>query len=186
MKMIEKLKKETRELHEQIEEKNLAKHILDHNIDLETYKLLLLQNYRAYSTTESEIKKFLPLYSGKKHLELQKDLEQLGVPVESSFKNDTFRCHSPAEALGAAYVVEGSALGGMVLAKNLEKCTALKEIDRHYFFSGDKENLLDWKNFKQELEQFDFSETQEQEAIDKAKDTFRFFSAVFEKEYQVS
>lgn len=183
--MIEKLRQETRKLHEEIEGKNPANKILDRTIDLESYKLLLLNNYRAYSTTETEIKKFWPLYLGKKHLELQKDLKQLGISVDSPVKNDTFECHSRAEALGAAYVVEGSALGGMVLAKNLKNCAALKRIERHYFFSGDKENLQDWRNFKRELEQYKFSKTEEKEAIEKAKDTFKFFSTVFEQEYQV-
>lgn len=184
--MIERLKIETRDLHEQIEEKNKAKQIMDHSIGLDAYKLLLRENFWAYSKTETEIQRFLPNFSGKKHLQLQKDLEQLGVPVEIPSKSDTFECRSYAEALGAAYVVEGSALGGMVLAKNLKKCVALQEIEKHHFFNGDKENLQDWKIFKEELEQYDFTIAEEQEAVEKAKDTFRFFYAVFEGAQKVN
>lgn len=183
--MIKKLKEETRELHEQIEDKNLAKQIMDHSIDLETYKLLLLQNYLAYRETENEIKKFLPAYGAKKHLQLKKDLEQLNVPTEVDVNSSRFVCHSTAEALGAAYVVEGSALGGLVLAKNLGKCLKLSGVEQHYFFGGDKENLNDWKSFKEELERYDFSEAEEAEAIEKAKDTFRFFETVFDKDLQI-
>ena len=74
MEMIQRLKEATRELHEQVEAQNLAKQIMDHSIDLETYKLLLLQNFTAYQATETAIKQVLPEYSGKKHKQLQKDL----------------------------------------------------------------------------------------------------------------
>lgn len=186
MELIKKLKEETRVLHEQIEEQNLAKQIMDHSIDVETYKLLLLQNYIAYRETETEIKKFLPAYTGKKHLQLKQDLEQLQVPTEIPLENAIFECHSTAEALGAAYVVEGSALGGLLLAKNIKKCTALANIDRHYFFNGEKANLQDWNSFKEELEGHNFSKAEEQEAIEKAKDTFRFFERVFNMDLMVT
>ena len=183
--MIKKLKEETRELHEQIEEENLAGQIMNHSIDRETYKLLLLQNFIAYRQTETEIKKFLPHYKGSKHLQLKKDLEHLEVSTDIPSKNGIFECHSKAEALGAAYVVEGSALGGMVLAKNIEKCSALKEIETHHFFNGKKENIQDWKSFQEELKQHNFTETEEHEAVEKAKETFRFFGSIFRKNYQL-
>lgn len=184
--MIKILKEETRELHEQIEDQNLAKKIMDHSIDLPTYKLLLLQNYLAYRETENEIKKHLPNYSTNKHLQLKKDLDRLNVSTAIPAKNAVFECRSTAEALGAAYVVEGSALGGMLLAKNLEKCSKLDEVDQHYFFNGNKENLEDWNNFKKELENYPFSKAEEAEAIEKAKATFRFFEKVFKMELPVA
>lgn len=184
--MIKKLKEETRELHEQIEDQNLAKHIMDQSIDLPTYKLLLLQNYLAYRETETQIKNHLPDYNTNKHLQLKKDLDQLNVSTEIPAENVNFECHSTAEALGAAYVVEGSALGGMLLAKNLEKCSNLKEVDQFHFFNGNKENLNTWKNFKEELESYPFSKTEEAEAIAKAKATFLFFEKVFEMKLPVA
>jgi heme oxygenase len=185
MKIIEKLKEETRELHEQIEDKNLAQKIMNHSIDLTTYKLLLLQNYLAYRETEIEIQKYLPHYEGKKHQQLKQDLQQLGLTSEIPSKNGIFECHSKAEALGAAYVVEGSALGGMVLAKNLQKCAALDEIRHHYFFNGDKNNMLAWKEFKEELEKYPFTPSEEKMAVEKAKDTFRFFESILSRDYNL-
>lgn len=183
--MIEKLKEETRELHEQIEDKNLARQIMNHSIDLETYKLLLLQNYLAYRHTETEIQRFVANYEGKKHLQLRQDLDQLGLSGEILFEGALFKCHSKAEALGAAYVVEGSALGGMVLAKNIKNCSALDHIERHFFFNGNKENLEDWKSFKQELENYSFSGAEEKQAVEKAKETFLFFESIFDREFQL-
>lgn len=184
--MIERLKEETRDLHEQIEDKNLASRIMDHTIDLNTYKLLLLQNYLAYLQTETEIKKFLPQYKGSKHLQIKQDLEQLNVSTKSPSKNDSFECHSMPEALGAAYVVEGSALGGMVLAKNIDKCPALEGVNRHFFFNGEKQNIKDWQEFKKQIEKCTFTKEEESVVIEKAKETFRFFERIFDSEYRLS
>ncbi|MHA6281037.1 biliverdin-producing heme oxygenase [Salinimicrobium sp. CAU 1759] len=183
MMMTAKLKAETQELHDQIEEKNLARQIMDGSIDLETYKLLLLQNYIAYKHTETEIHRFLPNYTGSKHLQLRRDLENLEMTTAIPPKNVDFQCNSPAEALGAAYVVEGSALGGMVLAKKLKNCPALEGLPAQNFFNGDKENLKEWRNFKEQLEHYPFSQSEEVEAIQKAKDTFRFFEKIFDLEF---
>lgn len=184
--MIKKLKEETRELHERIEDQNLAKQIMDHTIDLETYKLLLLQNYLAYRETEAQIKRFLPDYPAKKHLQLHQDLEHLGVPVNIPVENVTFECNSKAEAIGAAYVVEGSALGGLVLAKNIQKCENLNHVSQHHFFNGDKENLKDWNYFRTQLEEFSFTEQEERQALEKAKATFLFFENIFQRRLEVA
>ncbi|MDT0649756.1 biliverdin-producing heme oxygenase, partial [Autumnicola edwardsiae] len=112
--MLTDLREATTELHRQIEEENTAGRIMDHSISMEEYKNLLFQNYVAYAISEKEISAQLSGYKGTKHKELEKDLEQLSVPVKiPSFPGDNFSCNSEAEALGAAYVVEGSAMGGM-------------------------------------------------------------------------
>ena len=178
----ERFKEATKELHQQVEDENLARHIIDHSIDLETYRLLLSQNYLAYKTTETAIAGYINGYAGTKHQQLKKDLDNLGIPKASLDKN--FTCSSLAEAFGAAYVVEGSALGGMVIAKNIKKCSGLSSINTHYFFSGDRDNLKSWNDFKDQLAQQEFSEKQEQEATEKAKDTFRFFRRVFLMNFQ--
>lgn len=143
-------------------------------------------NFIAYQATETAIKQFLQEYSGKKHKQLHQDLEQLGVSAEIPSENDIFECHSQAEALGAAYVVEGSALGGMLLAKNLGKCTGLISVDQHHFFNGDKENMKDWNSFKTALEQYEFSKAEEDEALEKARQTFRFFQKIFNRTYALT
>ncbi|SDL34313.1 heme oxygenase [Salinimicrobium catena] len=179
----ERLKEATKDLHQQVEEENLARFIMDHSMDVETYKLLLLQNFLAYQKTENAIAPFIKGYQGQKHKQLQKDLEQLKI---SKFAPEfEFSCNSRAEAFGAAYVVEGSALGGMVLARNIKKCAGLSSIEKHHFFNGDKDSLKAWNDFKNELSQQDFSEKEQEEALEKAKDTFRFFREVFRMERTV-
>ena len=171
------IKEATKDLHQQVEEENLARFIMDHSIDLGIYKLLLLQNFLAYQKTEKAIAPFISYFEGAKHEQLKKDLDQLQV---SEVTLDTgFSCSNRAEAFGAAYVVEGSALGGMVLARNIPKCSGLSSVEKHHFFNGDRDNLKSWNDFKNELSQQDFSEEEQMQAIEKAKETFRFFREVF-------
>lgn len=182
--MIKRLKEETRKLHEEVEQENLARFIMDHSMDPEQYKLLLLQNYVAYRATETEIKNFLPGFSGTKHLQLKKDLEDLNITEKITAQNTYFECRNTAEALGAAYVVEGSALGGMVIAKNLKQCEKLQGIQQQHFFNGDRENLKDWNSFRKELESRSFSAEEEDQAVQKAKETFIFFREIFRKDFR--
>lgn len=176
----ERFKEATKDLHQQVEEENLARFIMDHSMDMETYKLLLLQNFLAYQKTENAIAPFINDYQGQKHEQLQKDLEQLEITKFSP--EIKFSCHSRAEAFGAAYVVEGSALGGMVLSRNIPKCPGLASIEKHHFFNGDKNNLKSWNDFKNKLLEQDFSEKEQEEALEKAKETFRFFREIFRME----
>ena len=149
--MTGRLKRETRELHEEIEKHSLAKLILEHTIDCNTHKLMLWQNYVAYKITGTEVASQLKDYLPTKYLKLEKDLFQLKVQAEIPAEIPLFECQSTAEAYGAAYVIEDSALGGMLLAKNLENCQQLNHIERHHFFNGDKTALNSWKDLKLKL-----------------------------------
>ncbi|MEC8682625.1 MAG: biliverdin-producing heme oxygenase, partial [Bacteroidota bacterium] len=51
--ILKHLKTQTATLHQKTEEDNLAKYILDHSIDKETYKRLLQQNYLAYARIDA-------------------------------------------------------------------------------------------------------------------------------------
>lgn len=178
--MISRFREATRELHEQIEKENQAKKIMDHSISMEEYKLLLLQNYIAYRTVEKEISRFLPEYEASKYRQLEKDLEQLKVDVSIASQYESeFTCRNEVEALGAAYVVEGSVMGGMVISRELKNCPKLEDIGNQHFFSGDRDNVKSWNKFKKGLESRDYTEAEKEEAAEKARDTFRFFRKAF-------
>lgn len=180
MTMINRFREATRELHEQIETENQAKKILDHSITLQEYKVLLLQNYIAYSTTEKEISRFLPGYHASKHQQIEQDLKALNVDTSIVLDyEDQFSCHNMAEALGTAYVVEGSALGGVVIGRELKNCPELSGLAPQHFFSGTRDNVKDWNNYKKMLESRPFSEEEKDMATEKAKKTFLFFRKVF-------
>lgn len=183
--MIQRFREATRELHQEVEKENSAAKIIDHSITRREYKLLLLQNYIAYKIAEEQIKRFLPQEEISKHQRLQQDLEELGVDISgSSDYQDDFTCNTYAEAMGAAYVVEGSALGGMVIAKELRHCENLDGLDNQHFFNGDRNNIKSWNTFKKQLDTTQFSEDEVVAATEKAKETFRFFQKVFRLGFQ--
>lgn len=186
--LLEKLRAATGDLHERLEQQNLARHIVDHSIDRETYKKLLLQNYQAYQHLEGPISAFLPELKGNKAARLKTDLEALkmDLPAPVSDLQEPLEINSLPQAFGAAYVVEGSALGGMVIAKHLPKCEQLQGLQPQQFFSGDKGCLTTWSYFKEELAKQDLSEAEEQELLEKAKETFLFFERVFNQEVLVT
>ena len=178
--MINKLRNATQDLHREIEKDNLAGLITSHNIEMEDYKLLLLQNYTAYKITEAEIAEFLPGFKPVKSSYLEKDLKNLNINTthDPSFAND-FKIKNKAEAYGAAYVVEGSALGGMMISKEIKNCENLSGIPEQHFFNGNRRNVKGWNQFLKELRNTNFSEEEENQAIEKAKETFNFFGKVF-------
>lgn len=176
---MNKLREATRQLHEEIEKENLAGLIMSNEIEMEEYKLLLLQNFVAYNITEAEISGQLEEYESTKSARLQEDLNQLGV--ETSIVNhyrDQFKCAGKAEAIGAAYVIEGSALGGAMIAREIKNCENLAPALHHNFFSENNE-LNGWKIYKKNLKEINLTEEEEQQAITKAMETFKFFGRVF-------
>ncbi|MBW2961753.1 biliverdin-producing heme oxygenase [Mesonia aestuariivivens] len=180
--MLNKFREATHQLHKDIESENLAELIMQHNITLEEYKKLLLQNYIAYYVTERAIQQQLPTYTSDKSENLAKDLAQLGVKIENSNKFiQQYQLNSPAEAWGAWYVVEGSSLGGMMIAKNIKECDELAAIENHHFFNGKRQSVDGWRQFTKDLKHQEFSKSEENEAIQKAKDTFIFFGNVFKE-----
>lgn len=178
--MISKLREETTQLHKEIEKDNLAGLIIDHSISVEEYKTLLLQNYIAYKVVENAGLPFLKDFGTVKSDQLEKDLHLLKVDfkIVDRFKN-AISCNNKVEALGAAYVVEGSVLGGMMIAKELKNCKELAAIDAHHFFNGDRNNVSGWKIFLKLIKAQDFSEEEKLQASNKAKETFKFFGKVF-------
>lgn len=178
--MISKLREETTQLHKEIEKDNLAGLIMNHSITLDQYKTLLLQNYISYKVAEKSIQAFLKDFDTSKSDQLLKDLHSLNVdPLVLKEFEDSISCNNRVEALGAAYVLEGSVLGGMMIAKELKECKELAEIKTHYFFNGDRSNVSGWKKFLKLVNSEEFSEAEKMQAANKAKDTFKFFGNVF-------
>lgn len=180
--MLNNLRNATQRLHEELEKGNLARQIISHEISLEAYKLLLLQNYIAYKITEAEISKYIPTYNSEKSEQLAKDLKNLDVDTSLSeeFQNE-FSVNSYEEALGAAYVVLGSALGGVYISKEITNCPELATIAKPHFFNGERDGVKSWNKFVKELKADNFNENQIAVASKKAQETFEFFGLVFRR-----
>lgn len=180
MEMLDKLRVETQELHKEIEQDNLAGLIISHTITKEEYKLLLLQNYTAYWVTENAIATQLRDTEVVKSEQLRKDLQNLEVDLSIVDRYEAdFKINTRAEALGAKYVVEGSALGGIMISKEIANCPALAHIEGHHFFNGNRQSINGWKKFTKALKEESFSPEEEEQAVQKARETFRFFGKIF-------
>lgn len=178
--MLERLRDATKQLHDEIEQDNLASKIMSHEISLDEYKLLLLQNYIAYKITEEQIGQHLDNWESDKSLRLKKDLDALKVDtsVLADFQN-RFKIKNRTEAIGATYVLEGSALGGMQIAKELPNCQNLQETGKPHFFTPKRQSMEGWNIFLKRLRNSEFSEEEKSMAAQKARETFIFFGEVF-------
>ena len=119
------LKEYTAPLHREAERLNYVGEIMSHSLSLAQYLDLLWRNYWLNYYVEQQIKELnadslypeltLPERS-KCHLAKQ-DLDLLNIVAE--VPTISFPKLSPAELLGAIYVVEGSTLGGSMICRKL-------------------------------------------------------------------
>ena len=176
MKLLDRLREETAELHQQLEAENLANRIMDHSISLDEYKTLLYQNFLAYSAAETAINAYLPI-DNEKNSRLRADLAGLGVNDLTSYLS--FTCNSEAEAIGAAYVIEGSAMGGLLIGNQLKNNEALEGIPEQEFFNGSRDSMKGWNRYLKFLRSREFTDAQIEVAALKARATFLLFKEAF-------
>lgn len=184
--MLNRLRKETEELHHRLEGDNLANKIMNHSITLEEYKLLLFQNFLAYSIVEKELRRYIAGFKSEKSEKLSQDLINLGFSNLNTEQGPGFKCLNEAEAIGAAYVIEGSAMGGMVIGKEIASCSALAHLPPQNFFSGERDSIKSWNSYLKFLRSREFTESEKKVAADKARETFRLFEKVYNLEFTAS
>lgn len=153
------LKEQTKTLHDKVEEKLQSQKIMDKSYTLQDYHRLLKSNYHfllefedaVFAHISAETTEQIHARERKKLPVIEKDLA--AFQDLQSFSNKNISIKNEAEALGILYVMEGSTLGGNIIAKNLAKNPSFKDISYNYFgFYGEKTGFF-WKNFKEVLEQ---------------------------------
>ena len=184
--ILKHLKKQTASLHQETEQDNLAKYILDHSITLEQYKTLLKQNYKAYATINRLIKLNQDLMPSnlkgfaddQKVKDLAQDLNRLHAAIPEVDVEDS-KLVSPAELLGMLYVVEGSMMGGLLIRKNLVSCSNLEHIETHHFFGKNPPEVMSrWKSFTAGVESKAYSEAEMDAAAEGANFAFSVFKSM--------
>lgn len=152
------LKEQTKTLHDQVEIKLQSQKIMDKSYNLQDYHQLLKSNYHfllefeeaVFANISAETAEQIHAGDRKKLLVIEKDLAAFQDLQSSSNKNVSIK--NEAEALGILYVMEGSTLGGNIIAKNLAKNPSFKDVSYNFFgFYGEKTGFF-WKNFKEVLE----------------------------------
>jgi heme oxygenase (biliverdin-IX-beta and delta-forming) len=130
MTLLERLKIETKPAHDRIEK---ALDVERRMVSRDAYKELLIRFHGFHSAWEEAAVAVVPdpefFRQRCKTALLAKDLKALGMKDEEVAALP--RCHplmplqAPAAALGSMYVVEGSTLGGAIIARNVERALGL-------------------------------------------------------------
>lgn len=183
---LKKLKSETQEAHNKIEQSPLTRAIVEKSIRREEYAELLKRFLRFYAPCEKRIRDSslwqapaLSLESRQKSPLLEEDLEFLGYAPGASQNLQDYgalpQLQEKEAILGYLYVVEGSTLGGQIMGRSIADHLGLaKGKGASFFNSYGKENLAKmWRSFQYFLEDYvrAFPETQAP-IIESAQQTF--------------
>lgn len=141
--------------------------------DRADYRRFLLAQAHAFLPVEAEIdaydpREFLPDWTERRRdAALLADLLELGETPQPSPPGGLFR--SREEILGAIYVLEGSRLGGRMLARSVPP-------DLPHRFLATSGSAM-WRNLIEVLDKLLISDDQLKLAIDAARRTFALFEA---------
>lgn len=149
----------------------------------EGYRRLLEMMYGFYQPLEQQIDAFvneenMPGYGERRKASLLiQDITVLNnnMPVvPERICTELPVIESYAQAIGAMYVLEGSALGGKIIAGMIQK--RVEEVDAAlYFFTGYGEKAMEmWNAFKEQVNN-GIQNDKKEEVIQAANDTFTAF-----------
>lgn len=133
LRILPRLKRETREAHLAIEAVAIATGFLE---DPAAYARYLRATYGFHAAIEPKLERALPELAGRSKLAwLREDLAALGVEPDGLAREDALGpLADRAAAFGAAYVIEGSTLGGRFILARLGRSGIARGATR--FFSG--------------------------------------------------
>lgn len=184
----EKLKSYTRSNHQELEKKIIGK---IRNIQNKADYIELLQwFYNYFGAIEAKINSYIDARELEDHLQRRKtstllsDITTLGGTANQTIgAEDLPEFNNHLQAFGALYVLEGSTLGGPHISKMIQK--QLKDYDGHgfSFFNsyGDQTDMM-WNKFKAVLDTQAENETEQEEILQSADETFLKFKTWIEKQ----
>ena len=160
--VLNRMRSATRQLHDRLESKTLGGKIMDGSLTAGDYHRLVQWQERVHRLLEPRLADFA-----------------LGdYRYRPRFAYDT-PPESPAtlpEALGLAYVLEGSSLGGSMIYKKLCANPALQSEAPFPFYRGQAETGVgQWRSLARELAKLDLSEEEVERAAESARRAFLRF-----------
>ena len=179
--ILARLKARTAHQHQQTEDEV---DLLSDDFSIDDYLALLIKFYSFYRGFENRLAKARqgnPVdfdYSERLNTpKLEADLRSLGMTeneIEEINPCDNLpRLDSKERIFGALYVVEGSTLGGQIIARHLKQKFGLDETNGIAFFSGyGKETGKMWKQFGAAVTEFAETSSEQEEIIAAANETF--------------
>ena len=168
--LLIKLRESTQPAHDKVEHA-LGERLFSPNLTKGDYANLLRKFYQIYLTTEAEIERHGlltdMLQKRSKLTLLNADFAGLGdLGGEPSAAPKPFVLASEADALGAMYVIEGSTLGGAVIAKRLQSLPWIKkESHLNFFTSYGKDKASMWQQFLQFLTSYGTQFPEREDAV---------------------
>jgi len=173
------LKEQTKQQHDDTEAKLQSQKIFDKSYTLDDYKTLLIHNYKLINRYEPQIQDQLKDYPELK-LELRSkinalktDLDNLNISTEN--EAPTQNLENEAEAFGALYVMEGSTLGGNVIAKQLKRNPEFENVEFNYFGVYGENTGPFWQEFKSIIDE-KITENQYEDCVTGAKKAYQLLS----------
>jgi len=148
--LLNELRTKTQKLHSKLEQESCFADLMKADISYGQYVAALNSLNTFLATFEPAIEAHLTRsdYMYQRRLWcVQSDLEALGYPPVSDIPSRTMTNH---ETMGAAYVIEGSTLGGKILHKRLQKQDFIANANALSYFSFYKENT--WSDYINWLE----------------------------------
>lgn len=172
------IKENTKIYHDAIEGKLESNKLFDGSFSENNYYKMLQVNHIFLKFYEEAIKNFLTekdkeilnqVNFDKLQL-IEKDLQELEINELDLPKS--FELQNRAEAFGALYVIEGSMLGGNVIAKTLKKYPDLENKSFNYFGHYGEKLGKSWKTFLSYINEEFTTETEKKEVFIGAKKAY--------------
>ena len=169
------LRAATHEIHERLHQHPGLAAVQDGAIDSLAYRRLLARLYGFHIAFERAAR-----LQPERSVWLEMDLAALGMTPERRAALPLCRGFpavvSPEALLGALYVVEGSALGGVTLARGLKGLVGVGVLDGRRFFTGyQSETGRAWRVYLARLSATDWTGEQQATIISTATTTFALF-----------
>ena len=172
------LKEKTANFHDEIESKLESKKLFEGTFSDENYYKMLQVNHLFLKEYAEKIKRLLAVKDlGILHQTnfdkcrlIEKDLTELNL-TELEAQNAS-ELEDRAEAFGALYVIEGSMLGGNVIAKTLKKYPNLKDKSFNYFGHYGEKLGQSWKTFLRYINEEFTTEKEQSQVIAGAKKAY--------------
>jgi len=154
----EYLKQNTADYHDATEKLFNSDKIFNKTFTVEDYKKIIHYNYLMLLHSEDRIFNMLaPKFTVKLQLDqrrklplITKDLQFLSLDNQNI--SYTMEVENEHEALGMMYVIEGSTLGGNVIARQLSKTEGFGGFPFNFFGCYQENTGSMWKNFKEVID----------------------------------
>ncbi len=182
--ILERLRVDTADAHQQIENNSYARSMMDKSMTLPQYTNYLKLFYGFLKPLEERaIASGLPVQLGLdmdirgKTALLEQDLLHLGLtpiqleqlPLCTELPDVT----TAERLIGSFYVIEGSTLGGQIITKQLMKFLPVEPEAGIAYFNGYGQHTRDqWMSFRDLIVEYGQSDESRQEIVHAARETF--------------